>query len=119
MKKDQVHVFEIECALTPARRKAIETQIDDNAKATTEPVAYSWDAEDDAQLHIDVGPAKLDVVFYEDIVELYVDAPLWARVLITKEKEAALVALVEAILQKAKLADGDAADRSANDAASA
>lgn len=106
MKKDQVHVFEIDRPLTPTRRKAVERQIDENAKTTTEPVSYAWDEEDDAQLHIDIGPVKLDVVFYEDIVELYVDAPVWARVMINKEKEAALAGLVETILAKAKLVDG-------------
>lgn len=111
MKKDQVHVFEIDRPLTPARRKTVEKQIDENAKTTTEPVSYAWDEEDEAQLHIDIGPVKLDVVFYEDIVELYVDAPLWARVMINKEKEAELTGLVATILAKAKLVDGPKAGK--------
>ena len=105
MKKDQVHTFKIQRPLTQARRKAIETQIDEQAKATTEPVTFAWDEQDEGQLHIDVGPVKLDVVFYEDVVELYVDAPLWARVMITKEQEASLSELVRTILEKAKLVD--------------
>lgn len=105
MKKDQVHTFAIQRPLTPARRTAIEKQIDAQAKTTSEVVSYAWDENDDGQLHIDVGPVKLDVVFYEDIVELYVDAPLWARVMISKEKEASLSNLVVAILEKAKLID--------------
>ena len=101
MKKDQVHLFNIQSPLTPGHRKAIETQIEEQAKATTEPVSFAWDEEDDGQLHIDVGPVKLDVVFYEDTVELYVDAPLWARVMITNEQEASLSNLVLTVLERA------------------
>ena len=109
MKKDQVHTFKIQHPLTPARRKEIEKQIEDQATTTTEPVSFAWDAEDDDQLHIDVGPVKLDVVFYDDVVELYVDAPLWARVMITKEQETSLSDLVLTVLQKAGLSDAGSA----------
>ena len=100
MKKDQVHRFEINRPLTLARRKAIEHQIDEQSKTTSEPVSYSWDEADEGQLHIDVGPVELDVVFYKEFVELYVDAPLWARMMISKEKEASLYELVASILEK-------------------
>ena len=103
MKKDQVHTFKINHPLTEERREAIEREIEKNAETTDEPVSYDWDENDADQLHIDVGPVKLDVIFYDDFVEVYVDAPLWARVMINKEKEAALHNLVQSVLADAKL----------------
>ena len=103
MKKDQVYSFKIDHPLTEERRKAIEREIDRNATTTDEPVSHQWDEHDTDQLHIDIGPVKLDVLFYETFVEVYVDAPLWARVMITKEKEASLRDLVQSILVDAHL----------------
>jgi hypothetical protein len=102
MKKEKIYEFPIDRPLTPAKRKAVEKHIDDNAHLSPKPFSYNWDEEDDEVLHIAAEPVLIEVRFQDKSVELYGSAPLWARLLFTDAKKAKLKEEIESILHKAK-----------------
>jgi hypothetical protein len=101
MKREKIYVFSIDSPLTTAKRKAVEKQIEQNAHLSPKPISYSWN-EDDEVLHIEAEPLLVEVRFHEKNVELFATAPLWARLLFTKQRKAELKDRIESILQKAK-----------------
>jgi hypothetical protein len=102
MGKEKIYEFAIDRPLTPARRKAVEKQIKDNAHLSPMPVSYNWDEEDDEVLHIEAKPVLIEVRFQDKNVELYGTAPLWARLLFTNQKKSELKDQIQSILQKTK-----------------
>jgi hypothetical protein len=102
MKKEKIFEFSIDRPLTPARRKAIEKHIEQNADQSEKPVSYSWDDDDGDVLRIEADPVEIEVRFEATKVELFGAAPLWARLLFTAKKKAELKEQIEALLQKAK-----------------
>jgi len=102
MKKEKIYEFPIDRPLTPAKRKAVEKHIEDNAYLSPRPFSYNWDEEDDEVLHIAAEPVLIEVRFKDKSVELYGSAPLWARLLFTETKKAELKDEIESMLLKAK-----------------
>jgi hypothetical protein len=102
MKKEKLYDFAIDRPLTPARRKAVEKQIEQNARLSPQPVSYNWDEADDEVLHIAAAPVLIEVRFQKKNVELYGTAPLWARLLFTKQRKAELKDQIERVLQQTK-----------------
>jgi hypothetical protein len=102
MRKEKIYEFAIDRPLTPARRKAVEKQIKDNAHLSPMRVSYNWDEEDDEVLHIAAKPVLIEVRFQDKNVELYGTAPLWARLLFTNQKKNELKEQIQSILQKTK-----------------
>jgi hypothetical protein len=102
MKKEKIYEFKIDSSLTSAKRKAVETHIEENARLSPQPVSYSWDGEARDVLRIAAHPVEIEVIFQSKRVELYAAAPLWARLLFTDQKKAELKDRIETILQKAK-----------------
>jgi hypothetical protein len=102
MKKEKIYEFPIDRPLTPAKRKAVEKHLEENARLSPKPVLYGWEGSDGDVLHIAAEPVEVEVIFQPKSVELYAAAPLWARLLFTKQKKAELKDHIEAILQKVK-----------------
>jgi len=115
MKQEKIYEFAIDHPLTPARRKVVEKHIERSARLSPRPVSYNWDEHDDEVLHIEAEPVRIEVRFQDDSVQLYAAAPLWARLLFTKQKKAELKDQIQSILQKAKFV---AARKSTNRAVS-
>ena len=102
MKKEKIYEFAIDSPLTPAKRKAVEKQIKENARFSPKHVSYSWDEDDQEVLHITAEPVLVEVRFQAKNVELYATAPLWARLLFTKQRRIELKEQIESILKKVK-----------------
>jgi hypothetical protein len=102
MKKEKIYEFAIDRPLTPAKRKAVEKHIEENAHLSPKPVSYSWDEDDSEVLHITAEPVLVEVRFQAKNVELYATAPLWARLLFTKQRKIELKDQIESILKKVK-----------------
>ncbi|ACK51760.1 conserved hypothetical protein [Methylocella silvestris BL2] len=106
MKKEKIYEFAIDRRLTPARRKAIEKHIDQNAHLSPKPVTYNWDEDDDGVLHIAADPMLIEIRFQDKTVELYGAAPLWARLLFTAKRKSELKEQIEAVLHETKFIKG-------------
>jgi hypothetical protein len=102
MKKEKIYEFVINRPLTPAKRKAVEKHIEQNAHLSSKPVSYNWDEDDDEVLHIAIEPVLIEVRFQDKKVELYGSAPLWARLLFTEKKKVELKDQIETVLHQAK-----------------
>jgi hypothetical protein len=102
MKREKIYEFVIDRPLTPAKRKTVEKHLKENAHLSPKPVSYSWDEDDDELLRIRAEPVLIEVKFQDRMVELYATAPLWARLLFTKQKKAELGERLQLMLQKAK-----------------
>ena len=102
MKREKIYDFAIDSPLTSAKRKLVEKHIAQNAHLSPNPISYSWDGDNDQVLHIEAAPLLIEVSFQTSRVELYATAPLWARLLFTKQRKAELKGQIESILQKAK-----------------
>ncbi|WP_244395989.1 hypothetical protein [Beijerinckia indica] len=87
--------------MTEEKRKVVEEKIEENAQQSSTTVSYLW-KENEETLHITVDPVLIEVKFLEKIVELYAEAPLWARLLLTDKKKNELRQEVEALLHKAE-----------------
>jgi hypothetical protein len=102
MKKEKIYEFAIDRPLTPAKRKAVEKQVEENAHLSPKPISYEWTGSASDVLHIAAEPIEVEVIFQAKTVELYAAAPFWARLLFTKQKKAELKEHIEVILQKVK-----------------
>jgi hypothetical protein len=102
MKTEKIYAFAIDNPLTAAKRKTVEKYIDQNAGLSPKPVTYNWDESDRNTLHISAEPISVEVRFNARTVDLYATAPLWARLLFTKQKKVELKDQIELVLQKAK-----------------
>jgi hypothetical protein len=91
----------IHLPLTATRRKAIDKYINANSKFADTPVSHEW-VEDQAEttLRISTPPVVWDVLFHPKKVEVFGDAPLWARLLLTRQKQAQLKEQIELVLEK-------------------
>jgi hypothetical protein len=107
MKREKIYEFALDRPLTPAKRKTVEKYLQKNAHLSPKPVSYSWDEE---VLYIEAKPVLVEVRFQQKRVELYATAPLWARLLFTKQKKVELKEELELILQKTKFVVGPKAD---------
>jgi len=99
MKLEQFFVFPIEAPLTSKKRLAIEAQIDENAQIFERAVEYKWLKRGDEKfLRIFVDPVTIEIVFFDDRVELYGAAPTWARLLLTSARKSELKDRIEKVL---------------------
>ena len=99
MKLEQFFVFPIEAPLTSKKRLAIEAQIDENAQIFERAVEYKWLKRGDEKfLRIFVDPVTIEIVFFDDRVELYGAAPTWARLLLTNARKSELKDRIEKVL---------------------
>ena len=89
---EKIEEFVIHQPLTAARRKALEGIIDDNAHLSPGEVSYEW--ESPHVLLIVTHPVKWEVLFHARKIEVYAEAPFWARMLFTKKKRDELVNLL-------------------------
>jgi hypothetical protein len=102
MKREKIYDFAINSPLTTAKRKAVEKHIEQNAHLSPKPIRFNWDEDDNEVLHIEAEPLSIEVRFQKENVELFATAPLWARLLFTKQRKAELKGEIESVLQKAK-----------------
>jgi hypothetical protein len=102
MKKEKIYEFPIDRPLTPAKRKAVEKHLEENARLSPKPVSYQWQGSANDVLRIAAEPVEVEVIFQAKSVQLYAAAPLWARLMFTKQKKADLKDHIETILQKVK-----------------
>jgi hypothetical protein len=102
MKTEKIFDFPIDSPLNAAKRKTVERQIKQNAHLSPKPVSFRWNEDDDDVLHIEAEPLLIEVRFQPKKVELFATAPLWARLLFTKQRKAELKEEIESVLQKAK-----------------
>jgi hypothetical protein len=93
------YVFPIQSRLNSEKRRAVEIQIDENAKAFERDVSYKWLKRGDERfLRINIDPITVEVVFFEDRIECYGVAPTWARLLFTKARKEELKDRLEQVL---------------------
>ena len=97
--QEKLHEFKITQPLTAARRKAILALIEENAGRSPWPIDYSWD-KSKTRLHVNSKPMSVEVAFHPNKIEVFRDAPLWARMLITKKKQAQMLEAVVNILKE-------------------
>jgi hypothetical protein len=102
MKQQKIYEFTIDRPLTPARRKAVEKHIEQNAHLLPRPISWAWEEGDDEVLHITAEPVEVEIKFQRKTVQLFAAAPIWARMLFTRQRKAELKEQIESVLQKAK-----------------
>ena len=84
---EQLHVFSIDSPLTSQKRRAVDAHIERKAKDSEKEVAYRWLKRGDEKfLRVVVDPVTIEVVFYDDRIELFGAAPAWARLLLIARK---------------------------------
>jgi len=103
--QEKIHEYKITQPLTAERRKAILALIKDNAARSPWPIEYAWD-KSKTRLLVTSKPMNLEVVFHPTKIEVYRDAPLWARMLITKKKQAQMLEAVVNILKELGFLEG-------------
>src|ERR1700691_2833322 len=84
--QEKIYEFKISQPLTPARRKAIISLIKEHAPRSPWEIDYAWD-ETETRLMVTSKPMSLEVVFHPGRIEVFREASLWARMLITKKKQ--------------------------------
>jgi len=84
--QEKIYEFKITQPLTAARRKAIGALIDENAHRSPWAITYAWDKAK-TRLMVTSKPMSVDVVFHESRIEVFREASLWARMLLTKKKQ--------------------------------
>ena len=87
--------------LTATRRKAIDKYITANSKFADRSVSHEWVEDKEEQtLRIATPPVFWDIKFHPKKVEIFGSAPLWARLLLTRQKQAQLKEQIELVLAK-------------------
>jgi hypothetical protein len=85
MELEQFYVFNIDSPLTSTKRAAIEAEINLNANAFGRDVSLRWLKRGEEKfLRLTADPVTVEIVFFDDRVELYGAAPAWARLLLTQ-----------------------------------
>lgn len=102
MKQQKIYEFSIDRPLTPARRKVVEKHIEQNAHLSPRPISWAWDEGDNDVLHIRAEPVEVEIKFQRKTVQLFAAAPIWARMLFTRQRKAELKDQIEAALKKAR-----------------
>ena len=87
--KEKIAEFPVSQPLTPARRRAVNQLIAENAGRSPWPITHAW-AESGDRLAVTTKPVEWEIVFHPDKVEVFGHGPLWARLLFTKKKRALL-----------------------------
>ncbi len=99
MSLEQFYVFPIDSGLDSSKRKLIETEISENATLFERDVEYKWLKRGDEKfLRILASPVTIEIVFYDDRVELYGTAPAWARALFTNARKQELKQRIQEVL---------------------
>jgi len=100
MKRQKIYELEIAAPLTEDKRELVEHYIVANAHLADRPVTFEWDEQETDVLHIKADPALIDIVFEKTKVDIYLSAPSWAKLLLTKAKKAQVRELVETALRE-------------------
>jgi len=94
----EIEEFIIHQPLTAARRKALEALIDENAHLSPGEVSYEW--ENPHVLLLTTHPVKWEILFHAHKIELFAEAPFWARMLFTRKKKDELVSVLRDMIKK-------------------
>ena len=97
--QEKIYEFKITQPLTPARRKAIISLIQENAPRSPWEINYSWD-KTNTRLLVASKPMSVEVVFHPAKIEVFREASLWARMLITKKKQEQMQGVIVNILKE-------------------
>ena len=109
MELEQLHVFAIDFPLTSSKRRAVEAHIEKKAQESEQEVTYKWLKRGDEKfLRAVVEPVTIEVVFYDDRIELFGAAPLWAKLLLTNARKTELKEWVEEVLVVSGFLNGTA-----------
>ena len=95
---EKYYDFQIDHPLTAARRTRIDDYIARNAHLYPSGISHEWEKAPKNVLHLSTPPAKWEVKFSEDHVEVWGSAPFWARALFTKDKKRELQEQLEDLL---------------------
>jgi hypothetical protein len=99
MELEQFFVFPIQAKLTSEKRRAVESQIEENATVFGREISYKWLKRGEERfLRILAAPVTIEVVFFDDRIELFGAAPAWARVLFTKGRKQDIKERLEQVL---------------------
>jgi hypothetical protein len=99
MDLEQFFVFPIDSPLTAAKRRALEEQIQEQAKLLEREITYKWLKRGEERfLRLLVDPVTVEVVFFDDRIECFGAAPAWARLLFTKARKEELKTQLEQAL---------------------
>jgi len=110
MALERIEIIPIRSCLTPQKRKLIDAEIDKNALLYDRKVEYKWLKRGDEKfLRVVVAPATFEIVFYDDRVELYGAAPVWAKLLFTNAHRNAIQERVREFLLAAGFIEQPAA----------
>jgi hypothetical protein len=108
MDLEQFYVFPIKSPLNNEKRKIIEAEIAGNAAAFEKDVSFKWLKRGDEKfMRILVEPVTIEIVFFDDRVELYGAAPTWARLMFTKARKQELQGQIESVLIAAGFVVGE------------
>ncbi|MBB3102578.1 exopolysaccharide biosynthesis protein [Azomonas macrocytogenes] len=102
MDLEQIYVFPVNSTLTSQKRHAVEAQLDENAALFEREVSYKWLKRGEEKfLRILADPVTIEIVFFNERIEVYGAAPAWARLLFTKARKEELKERLEAVLRGA------------------
>jgi hypothetical protein len=110
MQLEQFYVFPIASPLTTQKRLVIESQIQENAQLFGKEVTYRWLKRGDEKfLRVLVDPMTIEIVFFDDRVEVFGAAPTVARLLFTNARKEEFKGRIETMLLGAGFFNGEAA----------
>jgi hypothetical protein len=106
MELEQFFVLPIQSKLTSEKRRAVEAEIEENAQAFGREISYKWLKRGEERfLRIVADPVTIEVVFFDDRIELFGAAPAWARLLFTKGRKQEIKQRLEEVLVSAGFVD--------------
>jgi hypothetical protein len=89
MELEKFSEYVIEAPLDNEKRKVLEAEMDRAGVEFDKAVSYKWLKRGEEKfLRVVVDPITVEVVFFDDRVELYGAAPAWARLLMTNARKA-------------------------------
>jgi len=110
MELEQLHIFDIDSPLTLEKRRAVEAHIEKRAQESEKEITYQWLKRGDEKfLRAVVDPVTIEVVFYDDRIELFGAAPVWAKLLLTNTRKKELKEWVEEVLVASGFLNGTVA----------
>ncbi|MCW2275835.1 hypothetical protein GJ654_15735 [Rhodoblastus acidophilus] len=99
MDLEKFSVYVIDAPLDNLKRKVLEAEMDRAGVEFEKKVTYKWLKRGEEKfLRVFVDPITVEVVFFDDRVELYGAAPAWARLLMTNARKAEFAARFESAL---------------------
>ena len=88
MELEKFSEYAIEAPLNNERRKVLEAEMDRAGVEFDKVVSYKWLKRGEERfLRVVVDPITVEVVFFDDRVELFGAAPAWARLLMTNARK--------------------------------